>query len=408
MSERIVWVLGAGFSRPLGGPLLGDLFTTASAGNLDARYPRASYPLLHSDAADFVRWLYRWGLGEDAALPAGIGSANPTHERLWENAEEFLEYLDTAVTMGAESPGWRRIAPLVNRYVTSINMYRNPSTHVMLDTESATRRAIANAARRLLAAECSAFLPSANEQSPSERWTPYRQWWKTVRLEQTIISFNYDLVVERLDSESPTKLYVVPPGPKRELPLDKVPLIKLHGSVDWLRIPGQGVPDTFAARQAEDFAITCEDSQLAIASPGMTKQRAVRDDFASLWAQAADALAKADAVVFIGYRFPPTDSEALSQLLAALGRNNTPHLAMHIVLGPKRSDDVVRLESLLRYSARVARRTPTPRRTYAELEEAMRRGQHYYSLVSQALWSQDFLLVAQPHELLQSYLVEWG
>ena len=411
MSQRIVWVVGAGFSQPLGGPLLGDLFTPASKGNLEARYPRARFPQLDDPAADLVRWLYRWGLAEEVSM--GL-SGWIRGERLWVNTEEFLDYLDTAVALGSESPGWRRLWPLIERYAASRSIPGNPPLSFVGPGQ---RQHVADTARRLLAAECSAFLPLITEGPPSfERWTPYQAWWRRVQPGQTIISFNYDLVVERLGMEEPHKLFVVPPGAK-DMPADKVPLIKLHGSLNWRRMPGTGVPDRFETERGEEFALGCEDYELAIASPGLTKQRAVRDYFSALWTRAEEALAVADAVVFIGYRFPPTDSEALSRLLTAIGKNDNMYLALHTVLGPKRSDDVVRLHSLLRYAARAGGRThvgyisspsyPEDRTVRDQLEDSASEGERFYTLVSQDLWSQDFLLVAEPSELLEPYLIKW-
>jgi hypothetical protein len=54
MSEnKTVWVLGAGFSRGLGGPLLGNLLSEASYDNISHVYPEAfkSFPA--------VPWIYR-------------------------------------------------------------------------------------------------------------------------------------------------------------------------------------------------------------------------------------------------------------------------------------------------------------------------------------------------------------
>jgi len=242
-----------------------------------------------------------------------------------------------------------------------------------------------------------------------ERWKPYQTWWSSLQPGQTIISFNYDLVIERLASEDTGKLVVVMPQtevPGACNPGKAVRLIKLHGSVNWRRLPEAASPDR-CRLQSDDFAITCEDEELAIASPGLTKQRMVKDDFSSLWVHAEAALRAAKAIVFVGYRFPPTDSEALARLLAAIGANESPYLALHTVLGSTRGDDERRLHSLLRYAARVKGRKHTSRVGMDALDGMGQGGLRLYTLVSQGLWAQDFLLVAQQHELLQPYLVNW-
>jgi hypothetical protein len=72
-------------------------------------------------------------------------------------------------------------------------------------------------------------------------------------------------------------------------------------------------------------------------------------------------LREADAIVFVGYRFPPTDAEARKKLLSAIEGNNKGaprhHLKVHIVLGPKLSDDVERLHGLIEAVLLRAKRT---------------------------------------------------
>jgi hypothetical protein len=45
--------------------------------------------------------------------------------------------------------------------------------------------------------------------------------------------------------------------------------------------------------------------------------------FQSLWDDATEALREPRLIVFIGYRFPPTDTEAARRLLAAIADNTT-------------------------------------------------------------------------------------
>ncbi len=404
--HRIVWILGAGFSKPLGGPLLADLFTPASPGNLEARYPRAKYDRLVGVVADLVRYVYQYGLGLGQSAPLDrFGTFSP--ERLWENAEEFLEYLDTA-TVDGESPEWRRLTELVNRYKTS-RLAANPSLKFPPYDEPNQRRHIGATARRLLAAECSAFLRDVQVGSPhSEKWIPYETWWSRLTPDRrhTIITFNYDLVVERLDLGR-SKIQIVEPSALRALHHDRIPLIKLHGSVDWKRVEVEGGPVQYETGQADDFALTCQDDELAIATPGLTKRAMVSEGFNALWDRAETALMTADAIVFVGYRFPPTDSEALSRLLGAIGRNDNLYIALHTVLGPNKSDDIARLHSLLRYAARETNREHTSVVGMDAIRGLGEGGRRAYTLVPQALWSQDFLLVTQPHQIEQPYLTRW-
>lgn len=402
MSESIVWILGAGFSRPLGGPLLGDLFSEASAGNLRARFPPERYPRLKTPAADLVRWIYRWGLGEEQSLPwAGAGKVRG--ERLWTNAEEYLEFLDTAVDLGSESPGWRRLSAVIRVYEGGTN----PGARASFDGLN-QRQHIADTARRLLAAEVTAFLPDATMPPPAlERWKPYQTWWRNVSPGDTIVTFNYDLVLEHLAKNDSGRMFVVPPGHDAPLPAGAVRVLKLHGSVDWRRLPGTGVPDRYETGVKEDFAITCDDYELAIASPGLTKQRMVKEAFSALWRHAESAIGKAGAIVFVGYRFPPSDSEALERLLGAIGSNSELYLALHTVLGPNRGEDEKRLHSLLRHAMRNGSREHTSAIGHEALKGIGEGGRRYCTLVSHGLWAQDFALVGKPHEIRQPYFIRW-
>lgn len=177
-----------------------------------------------------------------------------------------------------------------------------------------------------------AFLPDPSKAPPAlERWKPYQTWWRNVSRGDTVVTFNYHLVLEHLARTDPGKLFVVPPGHDADLPSGVVHVLKLHGSVDWRRLPGTGVPDRYVTGEADDFAVICEDYELAIASPGLTKQRMVKDAFSSLWMHAEVAIKGAKSIVFVGYRFPPTDSEALERLLGAIGENSELYLALHTV-----------------------------------------------------------------------------
>ncbi len=91
---RTVGVLGAGFSKPLGGPLLPDLFSSGSRDRLLAAYGSASkYEHLFSGMASEVRRLY-----------AGHGRNGALGNHHWDDAEQFLEALDSAAFHGVGSP----------------------------------------------------------------------------------------------------------------------------------------------------------------------------------------------------------------------------------------------------------------------------------------------------------------
>jgi hypothetical protein len=109
------------------------------------------------------------------------------------------------------------------------------------------------------------------------------------------------------------------------------------------------------------------------------------------WRQALIHIENASAIVFIGYRFPPSDAQARELLLAAIASNRTQHISVHIVLGDP-GPSTQRLEALLRFVCAKGRHenekpifTNPPVRTY--------------SLKVHPLFSQDFLSVFAREDL---------
>jgi hypothetical protein len=73
---------------------------------------------------------------------------------------------------------------------------------------------VSDAARRLLGAECAGFLVDADPGT--ERRGPYAEWLTTRTPEDTIVTFNYDRVIERIaeheaQNGNPLKVHVVLP-----------------------------------------------------------------------------------------------------------------------------------------------------------------------------------------------------
>src|SRR4051794_23663942 len=100
MVGSIVWILGAGFSRPLGGLLLPQLLSTSFMPRMAAAF------------GDGAWWSEPRGLLELHAR--GIQGA------IWQDAEEFLDVLDTAASRGPESPSGRLIHGLLQQGANQI------------------------------------------------------------------------------------------------------------------------------------------------------------------------------------------------------------------------------------------------------------------------------------------------
>jgi hypothetical protein len=160
-----------------------------------------------------------------------------------------------------------------------------------------------------------------------------------------------------------------------------IPVFKLHGSADWIREGANYV----ALGEYEAFKNPSIASP-AIAAPGRSKSPFGRPPFPRLWELAEKAIEEAQWVIFMGYRFPPTDALARIRLGQALSKRNA-HVVRRIdtVLGPKvESDDSRRLSTLLR-AAR------GPRRIEEDDLINVTPSSRHLQIYRQPVWAEDFL-----------------
>lgn len=383
--RRIVWVLGAGFSRPLGGPLLGDLFRPEAWDRLSAYYPEKDYPKLYGPECRVAHALFNYGIAfENGKVAMANGLANgflrgSDGEHIWADAEAFLASLDTAA-LDPESAAARRMNALIRKVFDEANPI-TPSP-----------ASIAGAAKRLIAAECSAFLIGADLKS--EMWLPFVSWVKKLAPAHTIITFNYDRVLEHLRNVR-NNLVIVHPDSRE--PEDSVRVMKLHGSVDWAQRPaGAGIK--ISVEEDRNFPFFADTAELAMATPGPAK-KALNERMFPLWDRAMRALMSADAIVFIGYRFPATDALARDRLLTAIRENDRPYLAVHAVLGPNTQEpDTVRLHQLLKmtlWRRQEWRHPGTDPRNHV---------QNAFSLEICPCWGEDFMTAFTPEQVTEPWM----
>jgi hypothetical protein len=377
-TKRVVWVLGAGFSAALGGPLLPELFSPNSAEEIRFRYGKG-FAELFDTSAERVRSLYAVGLTG----------------KMWANAEDFVDYLDTA----ADPRDEKEPNPHADRIMELEVKHHGGTTRVSVE-------ALRTAARRLIAAECCGFLEGVD--TLREKWRPFVRWERELLAKgDTIVSFNYDRVVETLRHARNAKLSRVPGATESKLgvvfPASEIdrgtfpecPVLKLHGSVDWKKATARDGSVTVTTPDKQSvFALFCPAEQLAIATPGPSKAREAKG-FKSIWGLAKDALKQADAVVFIGFRFPETDADARAELLGAIRENNAGipghHLSLHVVLGLP-SPQSERLEALLRFACSERHESTQP--------FPGEKGR--YLLTAHPLFGQDFLAVINRQDLFRT------
>lgn len=415
-TTNVVWILGAGFSRSLGGPLLADLFSNALLARSDACFPpNRFFESLATGSAGMVRKLY--------------GSYGPwsatTAERHWKDAEEFLEMLDReahrekkieeefreqCARQGGEAPTDDEIDKLLlaNYEVTQPIFYT-------LGAKCQVRQ-LAASSRALLAAQCHEFVDRA-KPADEERWAPYRRWAGNLSGCDTIVSFNYDLVVEEAMKAIDRQLYTPLPGNPLGLGEDgALTLLKLHGSVDWGRARENGT-DLYSKQTPTTLLMSGRSDAIVIATPGPTKANTVASDLEPLWKKALDKIRDAEVIVFIGYRFPPSDSEARTKLLKAIRENRKRYTSVHTVLGDDIQDPATRrmkglLEATLKQrfkgmvqeakkemASGVAKEALKPELVYALANQASN-GQSTYGMEVHPLFAQDFLDIYEPGDLV--------
>ncbi len=229
----IVWVLGAGFSKSLGGPLLPALLSRRSSERIRAVYPDAQ------EVND------GWGVQTVRQMLSLHGWERTPSQPAWMDAEEFLEQLDAAALF-PDSAARRLVRMRAER-----------------ELDGTQFEDLAAAAKRIVAAECCLFLKEADVDC--ERWRPYVNWAGSLHASDTIVTFNYDRVVEMAAQAAKVGLDIVAGGQPIRKGFPR--LLKMHGSVDW---QATSTGEVLLVEDVE-HAVRCPSGQLGIASPGPSK-----------------------------------------------------------------------------------------------------------------------------------------
>jgi NAD-dependent SIR2 family protein deacetylase len=284
MPRRIVFILGAGFSKPAGGPLLRDLLKP--------------------------EWIEKSNLS--LADDSSVRAVSPSFQGGGAEPGGSVEDLFTDVWIAARTRGRFRCPP-----------------NLEFDGEELLRT---------LQRHLSSLAAAVHLRRGSNLWLLYQDFFlKAYRRSRdlTIITFNYDLLTEQIldDAGLYFDLGGVPDiridSPTRKATLTRrgadVSLLKLHGSISWGICHGCS-----SAEESNDVATAFDDAYLPIhrracsycrsglLDPGLVppiQGKAGELTFKSeLWGRARQVLSRASEVVVIGYSLPPTDREAHSLL----------------------------------------------------------------------------------------------
>jgi hypothetical protein len=379
--KRIAWILGAGFSRSLGGPLLADMLSPRllAAG-------LAMCPSIRDEVSPAYELFWRHHKEESFQRHHAKVEERTLNATLWEHAEEYLDFVDAACA-AERGAAAALLDSIVTRAIDRLKVR----------------------AAKAVALDC---LFTERTSAELEQWQPYIHWAKNLGVHDSIITFNYDVVLEKtfsavskeFSAENSGKVFeepyiVLPHLPPEEYDPSyrrtrRPKVFKLHGSVNW--VLGNG--ETVAAEDPLGILIKRGHGPL-IATPGGAKARFVNGLFRPLWDQALDAIKSANVVVFLGYRFPPSDAQSRTRVLSALrdNANSTHGLKIYTVLGPRlHDDDTVRLLQMLRLAVKSGDRYDIDDETIGRDYD-----QPWFRVIPQPLYVQDFLTVIDRNELFR-------
>jgi hypothetical protein len=316
-----VYILGAGFSYPMGGPLFKELFTKPILFNYE----------MHTSVD-----------GSKARLAMAVQQLNYKYpdllvDKVFTDAEHFLELCDS-VLHGKEQL-------FLNRFKKSFNgLYEN--IRVVNPTKSDTDlfQTFFDAAKIHIAVDTNTFI----EQVPddNDRWKPYILWFKGLGKTDSIVTLNYDLLVETIATKDDRPF----PGrefkSKEELCLvdellnqnknhpDLPILFKLHGSVDWIELGGKAWVKRY---NVDDYF---EGLPPLLGTPGTTKASLSKGCLDKVWGSAIEKIQEAHVISIVGYSLPATDNDFRIKLLDSIIGTHGNLKAINIVLGPPTPDSL--------------------------------------------------------------------
>lgn len=368
--KKVVWILGAGFSVPLGGPLFRALISDQTREALlnwedftrqrwtcevpDGRGGLDGFRTSAGVSAKIIQKLYQVGLNDQAGAI-----------RVWEDAEQFLERLEIA---GGDDSGSLLVKDIKGRL--GLTAGSNPdeahSRALKCFGGEDGLKALHREGVRFVAGACTQFLWRA-EGNPaivdrSEQWDPYRRWFDSLHPgHDSVITFNYDRALDLLSESGGRRshnrdLFFSPVGPSADYFNEHcrscVPVYHLHGHVGWRTdLTGEKIVQGKTDRSGRaNLPIAHEDPEFAVIGvPGQSKLTWPETLLKDVWDRATKAIASADAVVFVGYRFPETDNMAKRVLLKAL--RVRPKAMVHVVLGAH-NQDTPRLQGMIDWTRR--------------------------------------------------------
>ena len=373
---RHVYIFGAGASMPLGGPSFNQLLSDSVL----VRHALQGINL--PNRLDFVASLH-------TCIPGLYKLFGIEGDRDVEQVLERLDYCEANPSNAIAKEVFRLLSITGEKWI---------------DREL---EIINDFFRLRLAIDTREFLTQIPDDS--ERFEPYKRWFVSLSSEDAILTFNYDPVVEKV-AELVGRGYLPPqinPPPTVQClvnPSDDLPpLLKLHGSTDWIVRKASGLVEDLLkvpiVRKIHWPDLIARGESVLLGSPGLSKKKLSQGLFKPIWDEAERLLREAEEISIVGYSMPATDNLAKNLILDSIAKNSRLK-RVNIVLGPS-SDSVVarRLEDILMQSL------PDPPST---VTESLRRTPEDSLLLRKrmikrwAMYAQDFLPLSCGENLAQS------
>lgn len=365
-----VYIIGAGFSMPLGGPSFNDLIS-------GREQPLVRKTLTESISKSLPSAII---LSKMEKILLGIWKSIGRSSSLV-NTEELLEIIDSCES----SPSSITATEVMDAIIREADIPQK----LGVDFSQVNRMV-----RLRLAMSTMHFLDVV--PNDSERWKPYKRWFGNLTEHDTLITFNYDDVVERTARLCGRDYY--PQGGDYTPEAIRItdispPLLKLHGSATWMSTGFQATIE-FDNVKYQPFLqwnkiLDDEDANILIGTPGLLKSNYGHGVLKPIWEHAKIAIEQADFVSIVGYSMPATDNDAIQLILDSLAANRSKHLAIDIVLGPSSNSDTSRrMKTIL---SQVLPGTP-PSRSIEGLDTG-----RIDTVLVQPLYAQDYLRKRQPN-----------
>lgn len=297
-NEKVVYILGAGFSKDAGGLLMAQFLRKSKLGSGRKRLNQV-YPCIKR----FLRQSIQDGLVRD-----------------W-NIEEFFNIVSEADLLDLE---FKRKPFAWNNWKAS-KIYQDLVDRIVNELLLSMREKLWN----------------RNSQLPLHYWDFAG---KCLTKDVTIITFNWDHIPEWLLFRKFGSLNYCLNDVKT---VDKsignisnnngIKLLKLHGSVNWLVCGNANHPihiyNSWQAQKVRmDYCVRCNYELDKFIVPPVWHKRRYAQRINELWEIAADELCAADKIVIIGYSLPALDISAKHLLQLCSYLNRKPRI--EIVNGP--------------------------------------------------------------------------